>query len=592
MIETRRNHFMIAAKFYVAVWLMLMVSGCQGVRHWWRNDMMVGPNYCEPPVPVATEYADADSPKINRDFSMDARWWSVFQDPELDQLIEQVYRQNLSLKAATWRIEESRAQRNIAAANLFPQRQTASAQYAHTQNSLNSATVFPGFPLTIDDWSVGFDASWEIDLWGRIRRSVRAADAQWVASIKDYDFALVTLIGDVASLYIQIRSLDERLELANRNVQLQEGSLGIAAKRFEAGRTSKLDVIQGRSNLAATKSLIPQLELARRQSLNALAVLVGLPASESEMLLPTTGRIPEVPYEVLVGIPAELVRQRPDIRSAERLMAAQFEQIGIAKADLLPTFAFTGTLGYQAAQLSNLFESASFTGTAAPGFQWNILNYGRLRNNIRVQEARVNQIRFDFENTVLGAQREVEDAIVEFIKSSEQFEYDDDNAEANREAVELALASYKEGKVDFGRVFVVQTNLVTAQDKLVTTKAAIALAVVKTYKALGGGWQIRCEGFEPYAVSAVTPGTIESDGLIKTLASSVVGPEMLNERTESSSIGGLTRTSRDQSSVRLAPADVTTDSYSQPTIAQDLRGARPGGVDAERSAATKTQIQR
>lgn len=363
-----------------------------------------------------------------------------------------------------------------------------------TQNSLNTATAFPGFPLTIDDWSVGFDASWEIDLWGRIRRSVRAADAQLTSSIKDYDFALVTLIGDVASLYIQIRSLDERLELARRNVELQEGSLGIATKRFEAGRTSKLDVVQGQSNLAATSSLIPQLELARRQAMNALAVLLGVPPVEADVLLPSTGKIPEVPSEVMVGIPAELICRRPDIRSAERLMAAQFEQIGIAEADLYPTFAFSGTLGYQASRLSNLFEASSFTGTAAPGFRWNILNYGRLRNNVRVQDARVNRIRFDFENQVLGAQQEVEDAIVEFVKSSEQYKFDNDNAEANREAVDLALASYKEGQEDFGRVFVVQTNLVSAQDKLVATKAAIALAVVKTYKALGGGWQIRCAG--------------------------------------------------------------------------------------------------
>ena len=228
--------------------------------------------------------------------------------------------------------------------------------------------------------------------------------------------------------------------------------------------------------------------------MNALAVLLGMSPGQSGEILPPDGRIPNVPTEVMVGIPAELIRRRPDIRSAERLMAAQFEQIGIAEAELYPTFAVSGTLGYQAAAFSDLFDSTSFTGTAAPGFRWNILNYGRLRNNIRAQEALVSQIRCDFENKILTAQREVEDAIVEFIKSSEQFEYDHDNAEANREAVQLALASYKEGKEDFGRVFVVQTNLVNAQDKLVATKAAMALAVVKTYKSLGGGWEIRCEG--------------------------------------------------------------------------------------------------
>ena len=494
--------------------MALLVStlvGCQGIGHWWHNNKLVGPNYCEPNVPVAGEYTDFDSPTINSALSADSHWWTVFADPQLDQLIGMVYEQNLSLKAATWRIAEARALRNIAAANLLPQNQTAFGQYAHTQNSLNAATAFPGFPLTIDDWSVGFDASWEIDLWGKIRRGVRAADAQLTASVKDYDFALVTLIGDVASLYIQICSLDERLELARKNVELQEGSLDVASKRFEAGRTSKLDVVQGESNLAATKSLIPQLELARRQSLNALAVLLGMPPGQAGELLPSTGTIPDVPTEVMVGIPAELIRRRPDIRSAERLMAAQFEQIGIAEAELYPSFAFSGTLGYQAASFSDLFDSSSFTGTAAPGFRWNILNYGRLRNNIRVQEALVNQVRFDFENKVLVAQQEVEDAIVEFIKSGEQYEFDKDNAEANREAVQLALASYKEGKEDFGRVFVVQSNLVTAQDKLVATKAAMALAVVKTYKSLGGGWEIRCEGVAPQYVAADALESVISD---------------------------------------------------------------------------------
>ena len=484
-----------AFQLCVIVILTTSVAGCHSVNHWWHNNKMVGPNYCEPVAPVAGDWIDASSPMINSDVTAAPQWWLAFEDPELNQLIEQVYSQNLSLKAATWRIAESRAQRNIAAANLFPQSQTAFGQYAHTQNSRNLATAFPGFPVTIDDWSVGFDASWEIDLWGRIRRGVRASDAQYVSTIKDYDFALVTLIGDVASLYVQIRSLDERLELARTNVQLQEGSLDIATKRFDAGRTNKLDVVQGQSNLAATRSLIPQLELARRQSHNALAVLLGIPPGEAQEILTPQGSIPEIPSELMVGIPAELIRRRPDIRSAERLMAAQFEQIGIAQAEFLPTFAFSGTLGYQAAKLSDLFQSASFTGTAAPGFRWNILNYGRLRNNVRVQEARVNQIRFDFENLVLTAQREVEDAIIEYIKNREQFEFDRDNADANQEAVTLALASYKEGKEDFGRVFVVQTNLVNAQDRLVATKAAIALAAIKTYKSLGGGWEVRCQGF-------------------------------------------------------------------------------------------------
>lgn len=469
----------------------LALNGCQSLQYWWHNDRMVGPNYVEPTTQAAAQYSQASSPLIDTSTTIDPFWWTQFGDPNLDLLIDELRQQNLTLKAAACRIAEARALRNVAAANLLPQGQAASTGYSHTQNSGNSGTAFPGFPVTVDNWSVGFDSSWEVDLWGRIRRSVDSADAQLCSAIKDYDYAMVTLIGDVASLYVQIRSQEERLVLAKKNVELQEGNLDIADKRFAAGRTSELDVVQARSNLASTRALIPQLELARRQSLNALAVLLGMAPGDISFLSEVPGAVPAIPAQLVVGIPAELVLRRPDIRSAERLMAAQFEQIGIAEADLYPTFAVSGTLGYQAARFSDLFDTNSFTGTLAPGFQWKILNFGRIQNNVRAQEARFRQIRYDFENAVLGAQREVEDGIIEFIKLNEQYEFDRQNAEANEKAVELAIASYKEGKEDFGRVFVVQSNLVLAQDRLVATRASIANAMIQTYKALGGGWEIR-----------------------------------------------------------------------------------------------------
>ena len=437
--------------------LLLSMCGCQGIRenlrHWRNNHWMVGPNYVTPATDVADRYLDVDSPSIDPTAQVESRWWMQFNDPELDQLIELLLEQNLTLKSVAERITEARALRNIAAANLLPQDQAAALLYSHTQNSLNAGGAFPGFPLTINNWDIGFDASWELDLWGRIRRGVAAADAQLCAAVKDYDFAMVTLIGDTVSIYIQIRSLDERLELAKTNVTLQQGSLEIAQKRFDEGRTAKLDVVQAQSNLASTKSLIPRLELSRRQARNALAVLLALPPSELEFVFEQPGKIPETPLSAAVGIPAELLLLRPDIRSAERQMAAQFEQIGIAEADLYPRLAVSGTLGYQAATFNNLLDSSSYNGIVAPGFDWKILNFGRLRNNIRVQQARFDQIRFDFQNQVLEAQREVEDAIVEFLKSIEQYQYDAENERANREAVELATALYKEGEENFGRGF-------------------------------------------------------------------------------------------------------------------------------------------
>ncbi len=474
-----------------SICLLSLGSGCQSMKHWWHNDKRVGPDYGGPTARTGQHYNDVDSPKIDPSRIPNPEWWHLFNDPLLTQLVNAVYDQNLTLKSANCRIAEARAIRDIAAANLFPQSQAATAQYSHAQLSTNRATSFPGIPLTTNDWSVGFDASWEVDLWGRIRRSVDAADANLQAAIHDYDFALVTLIGDVGSLYIQIRSLDERLRLAKKNVELQQGSHDIAKNRFKEGRTSKLDVVQAEANRASTESLIPQLELARRQSLNALAVLIGIPPNEITPLFETAGTIPEIPYEAIVGIPANLLRSRPDIRAAERRLAAQFEQIGIAEAELYPTLSIGGNLGWQAASVSDLFESDSFAGAIGPGFRWKILNYGRLRNGVLVEQTRVNQLCFDFQNQVLGAQREVEDSIAKFIKSSEQYQFDKQVAESSSEAVELAQAMFKEGKDGFNRVFVVQSSLVQAQDRLVATKATIAIALIETYKGLGGGWQIR-----------------------------------------------------------------------------------------------------
>ncbi|MDB4670626.1 efflux transporter outer membrane subunit [Pirellulaceae bacterium] len=472
---------------------LLNLNGCSSARYWWTNNKMVGPNYSEPAAPVAeqfSEVAEKDSLVVEEADQKDLRWWTVFDDPELNSMIEQLSGQNLSLQTAYYRIQEARHLRNIAAANLFPQSQTAKGIYNHRQNSRNSGGTFPGFPTTIDDWSTGFDASWEIDLWGRIRRSIAAAEAQVEVTQHDYDDVFVSIVGDAAALFVQIRSLDERIVLAGKNRKIQEGSLDIAEKRFNEGRTDKLDVYQAESNLNSTRALVPQFELARQQSLNALAVLLGVPPSEASTIMTPNGKIPQIPPQLVVGIPADLILQRPDILAAERAMARQFEQIGIAEAEFYPTFSISGSLGWQASKISNLLEAPSSTGVIAPGFRWNILNYGRLREGLFAEEARFKQIQYEFENRVLLAQREVEDGIIEFIKKNEQYQFDQATSQANDKSVELALASYREGKSDFGRVFVVQSNSVLAQDKVVETKVAIALALIKTYKALGGGWEI------------------------------------------------------------------------------------------------------
>ncbi len=327
------------------------------------------------------------------------------------------------------------------------------------------------------------------------------------------------MIGDVASSYIELRSLDERIRLAEANVATQEGSLDIAEIRFKEEDVSELDVQQATINLSSTRSAIPALKLSRRQTLNRLAILLGMTPYDLEPILREPGSIPIAPDEVVVGIPAELLRRRPDIRSAERLIAQQSAQIGIAEAELYPQFALNGEIKLQSQNFSDLFNTGSVAGAITPGFRWNILNYGRLRNNIRVQELRFQQQIIEYENTVLQAHREVEDAIVQFLRSKEQAEELQKAVDATQRSVELVRIQYKEGDTDFNEVFVLESNLVSVQDQLVVAQANIAIGLTIAYKALGGGWQIRTTtpylGVHPLAVvsadksNLAEPETIE-----------------------------------------------------------------------------------
>ncbi|MEM8944975.1 MAG: efflux transporter outer membrane subunit [Planctomycetota bacterium] len=473
--------------------LLFGTVGCGGLRQWRQNGFRVGPDHKRPIVPVAEDWIESEDPSIVYDPCVQAGWWRVFNDPLLEELILTAYQQNLSLRAAGLRVLEARAQRQIAAGNLFPQSQGFFGQYGRNQISNNAANVFPGISRVFDDWQTGFDMSWEIDIWGRLRRSIEAADASIDAEIEGYDDILVTLIGDVAASYIELRSFDERLRLARENVEIQQGSLDIAQARFDQGRVAALDVQQATSNLADTRALIPALQQGRRQTLNGLAILLGMTPYRLESLLSAPGAIPDAPEQAVVGIPADLLRRRPDIRNAERVIAQQSAQIGIAAADLYPQFGINGEIKLNSQDFSDLFSSGSSAGSVIPGFRWNILNYGRIVNNVRVQELRYQQTIVDYENTVLAAHREVEDAMVEFLRSKQRTEALRQSAEAAAKSVELVRIQYKEGATDFGRVFVLEANLVQAQDTLIDSQADIGVALTRLYKALGGGWQLRCD---------------------------------------------------------------------------------------------------
>ena len=335
--------------------------------------------------------------------------------------------------------------------------------------------------------------SWELDFWGRYRRAVESADATLDASVFNYDDVLVTLLGDVATAYVQIRTLEAQIKLTQDNVELQQKTLEIAVARFKGGTATELDVDQAQSNLSQTESQIPQLRIQLRQANNQLSILLGMPPED---LLPRLGSstIPTAPVDVGAGIPADLLRRRPDVRKAERTAAAQSAQIGIAEAEFYPHIAIDGNFGLSAEHFNHLLRQTAERGTIGPTFQWNILNYGRTLNGVRAQDAQFQALVAAYQNTVLTAGQEVENGLVMFLQSQEQVKYLSESVTAAEKAVTVALAQYRGGTVDFNRVALVEQNLVTQQNLLAQAQGNIAMGLIQVYRALGGGWEIKCNG--------------------------------------------------------------------------------------------------
>ena len=340
------NHVRFAVIATTLVFAVCM-SGCTSLNDYVHNGFKVGPNYCRPPAPVARHWIDAADVHAADDVGIQCRWWTVFGDAKLNELVACAYRQNLTLREAGCRILQAQATRNIAIGNIFPQNQIAQGSYSRIASPVGP-NVFPGVGRYNDSWNFGSNLNWQLDFWGRFRRAIASADANLDASVADYDFVLVTLLGEVATNYVTIRTEQERIDLLRANVKLQRGILDFIETRLSAGyKQTKLDTAQARSNLRQTEAGIPALEITNCQAENALCILLGIPPVDLVPML-GPGPIPTSPPEVALGIPADLLRRRPDVRKAERLAAAQAEQIGIAEADLYPSFYINGSLGYSA----------------------------------------------------------------------------------------------------------------------------------------------------------------------------------------------------------------------------------------------------
>jgi len=500
---TRRRNLPTA----VILAMVASLCGCTSLSDYVHNGFKVGPNYCRPAAPVAKTWIDANDARVKTDEVDLSRWWTVFNDPALNALICTAYHQNLTLREAGFRVLEARAQLDIDTGNLFPQTQQMTGSYTRTADSKQTANGQFITKRFFSQTNFGFNLAWELDFWGRFRRAIESDEDTLNANVELYDAALVTLLGDIATNYDQMRTLEQQIKYAQDNVQVQRDTLTIVEARFKASTTSELDVDQARSTLAATEAAIPEFEISLRQTVNQLCILMGMPPEELRLRL-GPGNIPAAPPEVVVGIPADLLRRRPDVRAAERLLAAQSAQIGFAESEFYPHVSILGNVGWSAQASSHLFEPSALNGTFGPSFTWDILNYGRILNGVRLQDYKFQELVATYQQTVLSANQDAENGMVTFLRGQERTRFQAESVDQAKKAVQIALVQYKAGTVDFTTVTQVEQALVAQQNTLAIAEGEIATGLIQIYRALGGGWEIRINGCQEMLQPPGSPHTL------------------------------------------------------------------------------------
>jgi NodT family efflux transporter outer membrane factor (OMF) lipoprotein len=415
-------------------------------------------------------------------------WWKVFNDPVLNGLIERSGKSNLGLKEAFARIKEARAQRGIAAGERFPDlNATGDARRIRSPHTLLSPTTQKS--RTDDFFKFGGEGSWEIDFWGRIDRSIESSDASLEASMEDYRDMLVVLHAEVSNNYVEVRALQDRIKYVRGNIETQRKSLQLTKDRFDAGLAPDLDVQQAELNLAKTESTLPTLQMLLVQTINRLGVLLGEHPGALHDELEKLASIPKPLEQITVGLPVELLRQRPDIRQAERELAAQTALIGVAKADLYPSFSLFGTFEIGANDFSDAVSySKSRMHSFGPSFRWNIFDGGRVRNQIRVEDARTEQALVRYEQTVLNALEDVENAMVSYIQEDVRREALERSVMAARKSVELVGTLYVNGLTDFQNVQEMERFQFEQEDQFAESEGLVIQNLISIYRSLGGGW--------------------------------------------------------------------------------------------------------
>ena len=454
---------------------------------------VVGPDYHRAASNAPAAWVSPADTAITNRAATPSSWWASFNDAELDSLIQRAVRSNLDLRVAEARLRQARAVRGGSVADFAPQVDASGSALRQLQSKnqpfFGALPLPANFPYEYSVYQVGFDASWEIDLFGGKRRAFEAATADWQGAAEARNDAMVSLLAEVARNYVELRGGQQRLEVARRDLKLQQEELELTRTRYLGGVATELDVTRDAALLAAQQAVIPPLETATRSTMYALAVLLGLQPGALVAELSPVANVPVVPPQVPIGLPSDLLRRRPDVRRAERQLAAETARIGVAKAEWFPKLSLTGDAGMESVALSNWLNPSSRIWSIGPSVQWNALDFGRVRAQVRAQTAVQEAALATYEKAVLVSLQEAENAIVAYAEEQNRHRALIDEVADNRRSLDMANSLYAAGRTNFLDVLDVRRSLFQSDDLLAGSDQAVSLDLIALYKALGGGWE-------------------------------------------------------------------------------------------------------
>lgn len=485
-------------KVVSTVSLALLLGGCAAV----------GPDYRKPPkIDTAPGWSKADDPAFLPSTESIKNWWMLFNDPLLNELIEAASKNNLDVRVAMASVAEARAELGIINGDKAPM--VGVGGEAVRSDGLDPAG-------SVDTrYTTGVDATWEIDLFGQIRREVEAATADYQATEEQLNDVMITLYAEIARTYLTIRALQASLVAATGNIESQKQVVDLTEKRFKHGLSTDLDVSQAKRTLALSEAKVPPLKINLSEAINTISVLIGQPPGELNDRLDKVQPVPLPEGPVTVGVPSNLLRQRPDIRKAERQLAAQVARIGVAKGELYPKLSLNGSFNYSAANAGSLFSGGNSAFSFGPSLRWNIFQGGKIKNLIKAEDARTLQALFIYERTVLNALNEVENSMTAYLEQQVQFEAQKRAQASARRSFDLSTSLYKQGLSDFQNVLDAQTALFDTENQVAAARGQTAVNLVAIYKAIGGGWDPEVPfksdmNLEEAAEKFITPLTEES----------------------------------------------------------------------------------